>query len=101
MHGWAGRSTQLLLLLIDLLEKGFMVVSFDGLLMANLQNEPCPDFFETIRKVDQTYGPFEAGIGHSFGGMCLYNAVATFFKSAYSGYDWLWRLCVRYYSEFC
>ena len=21
---------------------------------------------------------FEAGIGHSFGGMCLYNAVATF-----------------------
>lgn len=80
VHGWAGRSTQLFAFADRLLEKGFMVVSFDGPAHGKSSGKRTmmPDFLETIRKVDKTYGPFEAGIGHSFGGMCLYNAVATF-----------------------
>ena len=82
VHGWAGRSTQLFAFADRLLEKGFMVVSFDGPAHGKSSGKRTmmPDFLETIRKVDQTYGPFEAGIGHSFGGMCLYNAVASFLK---------------------
>lgn len=80
VHGWAGRSTQLFAFADRLLEKGFMVVSFDGPAHGKSSGKRTmmPDFLETIRKVDQTYGPFEASIGHSFGGMCLYNAVASF-----------------------
>ncbi len=80
VHGWAGRSTQLFAFADRLLEKGFMVVSFDGPAHGKSSGKRTmmPDFLETMRKVDETYGPFEAGIGHSFGGMCLYNAVASF-----------------------
>ena len=60
MHGWAGRSTQLFAFADRLLEKGFMVVSFDGPAHGKSSGKRTmmPDFLETIRKVDQTYGPF-------------------------------------------
>ena len=82
VHGWAGRSTQLFAFANTLLEKGFMVISFDGPAHGKSSGKQTTmlDFLETIRKIDKTYGPFEAGIGHSFGGMCLYNTTASFLK---------------------
>lgn len=82
VHGWAGRSTQLFAFADKLLEKGFMVISFDGPAHGKSTGKTTmmPDFLTTVQKIDETYGPFEAAIGHSFGGMCLYNATATFLK---------------------
>lgn len=78
VHGWAGRSTQMYMVADKLLEKGYMVISFDGPAHGNSSGKTTamPDFLETLNKIDEKYGPFEAAIGHSFGGMCLYNAVA-------------------------
>lgn len=80
VHGWAGRSTQLFAFADKLLEKGYMVISFDGPAHGNSSGKRTmmPDFLATVKKIDETYGPFEAAVGHSFGGMCLYNSVSTF-----------------------
>lgn len=82
VHGWAGRSTQLFAFADRLLEKGLMVISFDGPAHGKSSGSTTDmaDFLATIKKIEQTYGPFEAAIGHSFGGMCLYNAVADFLQ---------------------
>ncbi|WBX72657.1 alpha/beta hydrolase [Tenacibaculum pacificus] len=65
-----------------LLEKGYMVISFDGPAHGKSSGKTTamPEFLETINQIDKKHGPFEAAIGHSFGGMCLYNSVATDFK---------------------
>ena len=77
VHGWAGRSTQMYMIADKLLEKGYMVVSFDGPAHGNSTGKTTamPEFLDTIAKIDEQLGPFEAAIGHSFGGMCLYNAI--------------------------
>jgi len=82
LHGWAGRSTQLFAFADKLLEKGFMVISFDGPAHGKSTGKTTmmPDFLTTVQKIDETYGPFDAAIGHSFGGMCLYNATSSFLK---------------------
>lgn len=82
VHGWAGRSTQLFAFADKLLEKGYMVISFDGPAHGRSTGKRTmmPEFLETVKQIDQEYGPFEAAIGHSFGGMCLYNATSTFLK---------------------
>ncbi|CAL2080826.1 Alpha/beta hydrolase family protein [Tenacibaculum sp. 190524A02b] len=78
IHGWSGRSTQLFLAADKLLEKGYMLVAFDGPAHGKSTGKrtSMPEFLETIKEVTNLYGPFEVAIGHSFGGMCLYNAVA-------------------------
>ncbi|MCG8186677.1 alpha/beta fold hydrolase [Tenacibaculum finnmarkense] len=82
VHGWAGRSTQLFMMADKLLEKGYMVISFDGPAHGNSSGKTTamPEFIDTITLLDKQFGPFEAAIGHSFGGMCLYNSVADGFK---------------------
>lgn len=80
VHGWAGRSTQLFAFADKLLEKGYMVISFDGPSHGKSTGKTTSmiEFLATMRAINKTYGPFEAAIGHSFGGMCLYNAVHDF-----------------------
>ncbi|WNW02531.1 alpha/beta hydrolase [Tenacibaculum sp. HL-MS23] len=82
VHGWAGRSTQLFMIADKLLEKGYMVISFDGPAHGNSEGKTTmmPDFLDTITEIDNHFGPFDAAVGHSFGGMCLYNSVADNFK---------------------
>ncbi len=82
VHGWSGRGTQLYQLADKILENQMMVISFDapahGLSTGKttLMNE----FIETIHQLESKYGPFDAAIGHSFGGMSLLNAVASGLK---------------------
>ncbi|MDA9772785.1 alpha/beta hydrolase [Flavobacteriaceae bacterium] len=80
VHGWSGRSTQLFAFADKLLENGFMVISFDGPAHGKSTGRTTmmPEFLKTIEKINTTFGPFEAAIGHSFGATSLYNAVATF-----------------------
>lgn len=79
VHGWAGRGTQLYQIADKILENKMMVVSFDapahGLSSGKRTN--MLDFIETIYEIDKKYGPFDAAIGHSFGGMALINAAAA------------------------
>ena len=82
VHGWSGRSTQLYAFADKLLENGYMVISFDGPAHGNSSGTTTmmPEFLETIKKINSTYGPFEAAIGHSFGATSLYNAASDFLK---------------------
>ncbi|MGB0892004.1 MAG: alpha/beta hydrolase family protein [Flavobacteriaceae bacterium] len=82
VHGWAGRSTQLFMMADRLLEKGYMVISFDGPSHGKSDGKTTamPEFLDTIKVIDKEFGPFEAAIGHSFGGMSLYNSVADGFS---------------------
>ena len=80
VHGWSGRSTQLVAFADKLLENGYMVISFDGPAHGKSTGRTTmmPEFLKTIEKINTTFGPFEAAIGHSFGATSLYNAAATF-----------------------
>ncbi len=80
VHGWAGRSTQLFAFADLLLERGYMVISFDGPAHGKSTGKTTmmPEFLATLKALHSTYGPFNAAIGHSFGGMSLYNATARF-----------------------
>ena len=80
VHGWSGRSTQLFAFADKLLENGYMVISFDGPAHGKSTGKTTmmPEFLKTIEKINTTFGPFEAAIGHSFGATSLYNAAATF-----------------------
>ena len=75
VHGWSGRSTQLFTLADKLLEKGYMVISFDGPAHGKSEGNRTmmPDFIETVTQLDEEFGPFISAVGHSFGGMVLYN----------------------------
>ncbi|WGH76663.1 alpha/beta hydrolase [Tenacibaculum tangerinum] len=77
VHGWAGRSTQHYLIADKLLEKGYMVISFDGPAHGESSGKTTHllEFLATIAELNKQFGPFEAAIGHSFGGVCLYNAI--------------------------
>lgn len=81
-HGWAGRGTQLFQIADKILENRMMVISFDapahGLSSGKRTN--MLEFQETIREINKKYGPFDAAIGHSFGGMALINVVADGLK---------------------
>ncbi|WP_430927408.1 alpha/beta hydrolase family protein [Polaribacter marinivivus] len=74
-HGWAGRSTQLFMIANTLLEKGFMVISFDMPAHGESSGKKTNllEYIETIKALHNNYGPFCAAVGHSFGGMALMN----------------------------
>jgi pimeloyl-ACP methyl ester carboxylesterase len=80
VHGWCGRSTQLFAFADKLLENGYMVISFDGPAHGKSSGKTTmmPEFLETIKKINATFGPFEAAIGHSFGATSLYIATSDF-----------------------
>ncbi len=82
VHGWCGRSTQLFMIADKLLEKGYMVISFDAPAHGNSEGKTTlmPEFLESIYEIDKQYGPFEAAVGHSLGGMCLYSAYSEGIK---------------------
>jgi len=75
VHGWAGRSTQLFMIADKLLEKGFMVISFDATSHGNSEGKDSSliEFIEVIKQVHHDFGPFESAVGHSLGGMAVYN----------------------------
>jgi len=78
-HGWAGRGTQLFQLADKILENKMMVISFDAPAhgLSSGKTTSMTEFIETIQQINKKYGPFDAAIGHSFGGMALLNSVAS------------------------
>lgn len=77
VHGWSGRGTQLVKIADELVKAGYSTVSFDapGHGKSPGNNSIMVDFIASIHEINKQYGPFEAAIGHSLGGMSVLNAV--------------------------
>ena len=75
-HGWSGRGTQLFKIAEELVKAGYSTVSFDAPAHGKSPGSTTimSEFIETILEVEKQYGPFEAAVGHSLGGMSLINA---------------------------
>ena len=84
-HGWAGRSTHLFAFAHKLLEKGFMVISFNAPAHGKSTGKTTNliEYIESIKAINEEFGPFEAAIGHSFGSVALLNIASEkqIFKS--------------------
>lgn len=82
VHGWSGRGTQLVKIADALLQAGYATVSFDAPAHGKSPGKTTlmPEFIASIFEIEKQYGPFEAAVGHSLGGMSLLNAVKDGFK---------------------
>lgn len=76
VHGWSGRGTQLAVMAKALVEQGYSVISFDAPAHGKAPGKisMMPFFIEAIHFLEKKYGPFEAAIGHSLGGMASLRA---------------------------
>ncbi len=81
VHGWAGRGTQLVKIADALIKEGYAVVSFDAPAHGKSPGKRTlmPEFIAAIHEIDAQFGPFEAAIGHSLGGMSVLNALGEGF----------------------
>ncbi|MGL5112967.1 MAG: alpha/beta fold hydrolase [Flavobacterium sp.] len=77
VHGWSGRGTQLFKIADELLANGFTSISFDAPAHGKSPGNSTImiDFIESILEIDKQYGPFDAIVGHSLGGMSTLNAI--------------------------
>ncbi|MFV5684574.1 alpha/beta fold hydrolase [Flavobacterium sp. GB2R13] len=77
VHGWSGRGTQLFKIADELLKAGYSTISFDAPAHGKSpgKNTIMVDFIATILEIDKQFGPFQAAIGHSLGGMSVLNAI--------------------------
>ncbi|WP_026976952.1 alpha/beta hydrolase [Flavobacterium tegetincola] len=82
VHGWSGRGTQLFKIAENLVAEGFSVVSFDAPAHGKSAGNSSImlEFIASIEEIDKKFGPFEAAVGHSLGGMALFNAVKDGFQ---------------------
>ena len=77
VHGWSGRGTQLFKIADELLKAGYSTISFDAPAHGKSPGKTTimVDFIATILEIEKQFGPFEAAIGHSLGGMSVLNAI--------------------------
>ena len=77
VHGWSGRGTQLFKIADELLKAGYSTISFDAPAHGKSPGKTTimVDFIATILEIEKQFGPFEAVIGHSLGGMSVLNAI--------------------------
>jgi hypothetical protein len=83
VHGWSGRGTQLFKIADELQNKDTQQLVLMHLLMANrlVKQQSWSILSTTILEIDKQFGPFDAAIGHSLGGMSVLNAIKKRFKS--------------------
>ncbi|WP_299940213.1 alpha/beta fold hydrolase [uncultured Nitratireductor sp.] len=78
LHGWRSRTEHMRAIIEALLERGFRVVSLDlpghGSSGGRVLN--IPKAVAAVQSAAQWLGPFDAMVGHSFGGAVALNAVA-------------------------
>ncbi|MGL2986134.1 alpha/beta hydrolase [Flavobacterium sp. RSSA_27] len=77
VHGWSGRGTQLCKIADELVRHNFTTVSFDAPAHGKSPGKTSvmSDFIASILEINKQFGPFEAIIGHSLGGMSALNAI--------------------------
>ena len=77
VHGWSGRGTQLVKFADAFVNKGFSIISFDAPAHGKSSGNSTimTEFIASILEIDKKFGPFEAAVGHSLGGMVLLNSI--------------------------
>ncbi len=77
VHGWSGRGTQLVKFADAFVNKGYTTISFDAPAHGKSPGNSTimTEFIASIIEIDKKFGPFEAAVGHSLGGMALLNAI--------------------------
>ncbi|MEM8520894.1 alpha/beta hydrolase [Flavobacterium sp. PL12] len=82
VHGWSGRGTQLFKIADELVKQGYSTISFDAPAHGKSPGKMTimTDFISSIMEIDKQFGPFEAAIGHSLGGMSVLNAIKSGLK---------------------
>jgi pimeloyl-ACP methyl ester carboxylesterase len=77
VHGWSGRGTQLVKFADAFVDKGYEIISFDAPAHGKSSGNTTimTEFIASIIEIDKEFGPFEAAVGHSLGGMALLNAI--------------------------
>jgi esterase/lipase len=83
VHGWSGRGSQLGDIAVALANKGFKAVTFDAFAHGESPGKQTTvlEFIEIIKDMDKRYGPFEAIIGHSLGGIAAGKAISNGMKT--------------------
>lgn len=76
-HGWSGRGTQMPDIALALIKEGYEIISFDAPAHGRSSGKMSmmPYFIDSIKFLEEQYGPFYGAIGHSLGGMSLLKAV--------------------------
>jgi len=76
VHGWSGTGTQLSKIAKKLVDMGYSTISFDAPAHGKSAGKRTvlPHFIKSIYYLEKEYGPFEAAIGHSLGGIALLKA---------------------------
>ncbi len=71
-HGWNGRASQLGAFVTPLAERGYRVIGFDapGHGRSSGTRSSIVEITRAMRAITDIHGPFQAVLGHSFGGMC-------------------------------
>jgi pimeloyl-ACP methyl ester carboxylesterase len=69
VHGWQGRRSQLVKIAVDLSERGYRVVTFDGPAHGSSvkKRTTLVEFSEAVQRAAKQFGPLHAIVGHSFG----------------------------------
>lgn len=77
VHGWSGRGTQLVKIADEFLRLGYSTISFDAPAHGKSGSTTTimPEFIASAFEMEKQFGPFEAAVGHSLGGMTLMNAI--------------------------
>lgn len=78
MHGWSGRASQFFRLTEKLVQEGYHVFSIEAPAHGE-SKERQTDMLEFVQAIEwtcQNKGPFAMAIGHSLGGVALFNAHA-------------------------
>ena len=86
VHGWSGRGTQLFKIADELLKAGYSTISFDAPAHGKSPGKTTimVDFIDTVLEIEKQFGPFEAAVGHSLGGMSVLNAINKGLKVNYA-----------------
>ena len=86
VHGWSGRGTQLFKIADELLKAGYTTISFDAPAHGKSPGKTTimVDFIDTVLEIEKQFGPFEAAVGHSLGGMSVLNAINKGLKVNYA-----------------
>ncbi len=77
LHGWSGRATQFYPIIERLLLAGYKIIGIDAPGHGDNPEKTSNmlEFVDAVAEVQKTHGSFYAVIGHSLGGMALFNAI--------------------------
>ncbi len=78
VHGWSGRGTQMGAIAESLVNEGYSILAFDGFAHGDSPGKQTSmlEFVYLIQQLADKFGPFEAIIGHSMGGIAAGMAIA-------------------------